>query len=164
MKLNLNKEWYEERIPREADLDVTAGIPVEDEFHDQREPRGQQEEGGFAEFHAFGSLVQLLRRNRSLTVEQLSTAANIDVTEVISIECDAKYAPKPRTVHQLATYFELPDRSLIKLSNLTTVHSAKLRDAVVRFAANSSTVMELSREERQALTEFVGFLSSEGVD
>ena len=29
MKLKLNKEWYEERIPQEADLNVTAGNPEE---------------------------------------------------------------------------------------------------------------------------------------
>ncbi|MCH8922808.1 MAG: toxin-antitoxin system HicB family antitoxin [Planctomycetes bacterium] len=29
MKLELNKKWYEEKIPQEADLDVTAGNPEE---------------------------------------------------------------------------------------------------------------------------------------
>ena len=29
MKLKLNKEWYEKRIPQEGDLDVTVGNPEE---------------------------------------------------------------------------------------------------------------------------------------
>ena len=145
-------------------MDVTAGIPAEHELHDEPMSGGPNAEDEFAEALGFGLLVELLRRERSLTIEHLSTAADIDAAEVISIECDPKYVPKPRTVHQLATYFNLPNRSLAKLSNLTTVHSTKQRDAVVRFAANSSSMMELSREEQRALAELVSFLDSQNAD
>jgi len=60
----------------------------------------------------------------------------------------------------LADCFDLPDRKLAKLSNITTVYDTRLKEAAIRFAANSESVMELSRDERHALTEFVKFLAS----
>jgi|LakMenEpi03Aug12_release.lakeMendotaPanAssembly.Ray.scaffolds.fasta_scaffold1057648_1 hypothetical protein len=52
----------------------------------------------------------------------------------------------------------------MKLANVTTTHNEQLPDAAVRFAASSSKVMELSREERAALAEFVQFLASQEDD
>ncbi len=163
MKLELDKAWYEKKTAEEADLEVTAAAPLGIQAMDEPECIDERREDEFAELHAFGSLVRMLRRDRGLAVEQLAAAARIDPLEIISIERDPKYPPKPRTVHQLADYFKLPDRALVKLSNATTTHNSKLTDAAVRFAANSEKVKELSREERRALAEFVKFLSSEAV-
>jgi transcriptional regulator with XRE-family HTH domain len=108
----------------------------------------------------FGSLIQLLRREKSLTLEKLAEKARVDINELINIEQDPDYEPRPRTVHQLAGVLGLPKRTLVKLSNLTHVHDDELNVAAVRFAARSSTMVELSREERRALAEFVYFLVS----
>jgi len=162
MKLEMTKEWYEKMIAEEGDLEVGAGIPLEE--HDaQDEPECTEEKSNdeFVELLAFGSLVQLLRRSKGLSVEELADAARIDPAEILSVERNPKHPPRPRTVHQLATFFELPERPLVRLSNLTSTHSTKLRDAAIRFAAHSSKVMELTREERRALAEFVEFLSSQ---
>jgi len=164
MKLNLNKSWYENRIPKEKDLEVGLGFPFKEEIADTGKQAAQFEPEEFVELHAFGGLIQFLRRDRMLSIEQLASRAQIDPLEILTIERDAKYLPKPRTVHQLAQFFKLPERPLLKLSNVTTDHSEKLRDAAVRFAANSTKVMELSREERAALSEFVDFLSSQNMD
>ena len=163
MKLELDKAWYEKKTAEEADLEVTAAAPHGVQAMDESECIDERREDEFAELHAFGSLVRMLRRDRRLAVEQLAANARVDLLEVISIERDPKYVPKPRTVHQLADYFDLPDRALVKLSNATITHNSKLMDAAVRFAANSDKVMELSREERRALDEFVKFLSSEAI-
>ena len=164
MKLELKKEWFENNLPHDA-LEVGACNPshVHAEKFEQEESSSQREDE-FVEAYAFGALVQLLRRERKLTVDQLADEVRVAAPELISIEFDPKYVPKPRTVYQLSKFFGLPDRPLMKLANVTTVHSDQLRDAAVRFAASSSKVMELSREERAALAEFVQFLASQGAD
>jgi transcriptional regulator with XRE-family HTH domain len=164
MKLNLSKSWYENRIPKEKDLEVGLGSPFKEESGDAGKEAAQFEPEEFVELYAFGGLVQFLRRDHMLSIEQLASRAQIDPLEILTIERDAKYVPKPRTVHQLAQFFKLPERPLLKLSNVTTDHNEKLRDAAVRFAANSTKVMELSREERAALSEFVDFLSSQSME
>lgn len=126
--------------------------------------KGIHQQDDFVKGYAFGALVQLLRRDRKLTVDQLALAVQVEAPELISIEHDPKYVPKPRTVFQISKYFGLPDRPLMKLANVTTTHNDRLRDAAVRFAASSSKVMELSREERTALAEFVQFLASQQDD
>jgi len=164
MKLELTKGWFEKNIPHD-NPEVGAGLP-------ERGPERQcitnegsiHREDDFAEAYAFGALVQLLWRDRKLTVDQLASAVQVGTPELISIELDPRYIPKPRTVFQISKFFGLPDRPLMKLSNVTTTHNDRLRDAAVRFAANSSKVMELSREERAALAEFVQFLAAQEGD
>ena len=163
MKMNLNKEWFEKRIDHDSHLEVGAGNPCPDGQssgeHGSQEQLTNPED--FFETLAFGTLIELLRRDRQLTIEHLASEARVELSELVNIEFDPKYVPSPRCVYQLASYFEIPQRSLLKLSNVTTVHSDKLRDAAVRFAANASNISQLSREERVALTDFVAFLSSQ---
>ena len=162
MKLDMNKEWYEKKIAQEGDLEVGAGIPLEEtDVPEDSQCIGGQAQDEFIERHAFGSLVQLLRRSKGLSVEQLADASRVDPAEIISIERDPKHSPRPRTVYQLAAFLKLPERQLVRLSNLTTAHGTELRDAAIRFAAHSSKVMELTREESSALADFVEFLSSQ---
>jgi transcriptional regulator with XRE-family HTH domain len=161
MKLELDKAWYSERIARENDLEATTGAPdlrhptQQNAQHDRRQP-----EEVFAEQHAFGSLIQMLRRDRKLTVEQLAADARISLAEIISIEEDSKHVPRARTVRQLTVFFGLPAHTLEKLSNVAEVDDLQLKDAAIRFAASSRTIMELTGEERQALSEFVNVLAS----
>jgi len=167
MKLQLSKEWFENRIQPDEDFEVGAGVPTDtqecanDTSGNEQEQMTDEE---FAETLAFGTLIQFMRRDRRLSVEQLASAARVDVAEIVKIEFDPKYVPHPRSVHQLATFFELPQRALLKLSNVTMVHNNQLRDAAYRFAANSSKIAELSHEERVAMTEFVEFLGTQDDD
>jgi transcriptional regulator with XRE-family HTH domain len=164
MKLELVKGWFEKNIPHD-NPEVGAGLPEPGvELPCATGEGGIHRDDDFVEAYAFGALVQLLRRDRKLTVDQLASAVQVGTPELISIELDPKYIPKPRTVFQISKYFGLPDRPLMKLANVTTTHNDQLRDAAVRFAASSSKVMELSREERAALAEFVQFLASQEDD
>ena len=162
MKLNLSKKWYEQNIPLEEGFEVGAGMPWE-KLGSQGKPESTEEQAqeDVVDRLAFGSLVQMLRRQKGLSIDQLADAARIDTMELISIERDPKHPPRPGTVHQLAKVFGLPERTLTRLSNLPTTYSSELRDAAVRFAANSSPVTELTGEESAALNEFVAYLSSQ---
>lgn len=166
MKMNLNKEWFEKRIDHHAQMEVGAGNPCPDGIspNDRTAEDTMPSTEDFSETLAFGTLIEFLRRDRQLTIEHLASEARVELSELVSIEFDPKYVPSPRCVFQLASFFELPQRSLLKLSNVTTVHSDKLRDAAVRFAANASNISQLSREERVALADFVAFLSNQDSD
>ncbi len=165
MKLNLSKKWYEQNIALEEGFEVGAGMPWEKlGAQDKLASDEEQTQEELVERLAFGSLVQLQRRKKGFSIEKLANAAQVDAMELISIERDPKHTPRPRTVHQLAKVFGLPERPLTRLSNLTTTHSSGLRDAAVRFAAHSSTVTELTSEESSALNEFVAYLSSQNID
>lgn len=164
MKLKLSRKWFEDRIAAEDNCEVGAGASPE-EIAGTKELRvAEHTEDEFVETYAFGTLVAMLRRDRMLSIDELAAEARISPAEIVSIEADPNYVPKPRAVHQLAAYFNIPQRSLLKLANVTIVHDSLLRDAAVRFAAKSSQVMELSREERAALTDFVEFLSTQEED
>lgn len=108
---------------------------------------------------AFGRFVELMRRRRALTVEQLAERADLDVGELVSIEDNLHYTPEPRTVYQLARAFNVPQQRLLQLAGLTAGGDARLRHEAVRFAARSESVQKLSKEERAALEEFVAVLS-----
>jgi|694.fasta_scaffold94929_4 hypothetical protein len=167
MKLSLNKEWFENRIQPNENYEVGAGIPsgtADCTDSTNGGDQGQVIDEEFAESLAFGTLIEFKRRDQRLSVEQLASAARVDVAEIVKIEQDPKYVPHPRSVHQLAMFFNLPQRALLKLSNVTTVHNNQLRNAAYRFAANSSKIAELSREERVAMTEFVEFLGTQDDD
>lgn len=164
MKLQLNKDWFENRIQPNEDFEVGAGVPTPKPVSTDKTSGSDQEQptdGEFTETPAFGTLIEFMRRDRRLSVEQLASGARVEVAEIVKIEFDPKYIPHPRSVHQLARFFDLPQRALLKLSNVKTVHNLQLRDAAYRFAANSSKIAELSSEERVAMTEFVQFLGTQ---
>jgi|SRR6266852_3830223 len=161
MKYSIPKERILSASHDDAKFDVAAGTPALDPtFGVEGSPFSSAEHGGM-EHWAFSRFVQLLRRGKGLSIERLAEKACIEVRELERIECDAQYEPRPRTVHQLAEFFGLPERKLLELSNLTTLHTPQLMEAAVRFAANAKNVLELSKEERQALNEFVTFLSTQ---
>jgi transcriptional regulator with XRE-family HTH domain len=167
MKLRLSKEWFENRIQPDEGFEVGAGVPPgipECTDKTSGSEQGQPTDEEFAETLAFGTLIRFMRRDQRLSVEQLASAAKVEVAELVKIELDPKYVPDPRLVHQLARFFDLPQRALLKLLNETTAHNVQLRDAACRFAANSSKIADLSREERVAMTEFVEFLGTQNDD
>lgn len=162
MKLNLNRKWYEDRINVEDDFDVTVGTNIDeaDESTPSLRVAGHSEEE-FAESFAFSTLIRLSRKERGLSVQQLAHDAGISVVEVISIEQDHDYRPKPRTIHQLAQFFEIAHGSLMMLANMTQVHDEAFLNETIRFAANAADFVNLGEHERQALHEYVHFLSKQ---
>lgn len=161
MKYSIPKDRILSASHDDDRFDVAAGTPAIDPAVDGLRVCDKAADSERMEYCALGSLMQLLRREKGLTMEKLAEEARVDLSELVGIECDVRYEPKPRTVHQLARVFGLPERELLELSNLTTTHNHALEDAAVRFAAKARCPAELNVEERQALNEFVKFLSCE---
>lgn len=105
----------------------------------------------------FGRLIEYARRKKSLSVEQLAERAQIDLADIVEIEMNEMVAPDVRTVFQLATVLDLPSARLMEVAGLATPRP-EVSSAALKFAARSEPTAKLSREEREALEEFVKVL------
>jgi len=109
----------------------------------------------------FGRWLELARRARGLTLLDISSQVNVDLHELVRIECGEAACVQPRTVHQLAVLFAVDPRSLAVISGLIQDQPGNpLTGAAVRFAAQSESMEKLSKGERDALNEFVQLLAS----
>ena len=115
---------------------------------------------GVEDLHrGLGALIQMLRRNKRLSIEELATQARVDASELQGLERDPTFDPNPRTIFQLERYFNLRERSLVILSGAVSVDD-DVREEAVRFAASSENIHGLTKEERTLLNRFVKFLST----
>lgn len=110
---------------------------------------------------AFVRLLQLLRRERRLSLEQLAQKADVELAELVKIETDESFKPTPRTIHQLAGFLKLPAKKLMALAGLLQIKDYNLQQASVRFAARSEPVEDVTPEEHAALEEYVKFLNEQ---
>lgn len=157
MRLERSKEWWMSRARREGDAAVGAGLLA---FDPAPEERPAADAAPVAEENriAFGKFVNLMRRRRGLSMEQLAEAAEVDASELLVIEDDLHHVPEPRTVYRLAQTFDVSQRCLMQLAGLTAANDAGLRQEAVRFAARSEAFHKLTAEESSALEAFIAVL------
>jgi transcriptional regulator with XRE-family HTH domain len=105
----------------------------------------------------FGRLIELARRKKSLTVEQLAEQADVDLAEIVDIETQEPVIPHVRTVYQLAQVLDLPSGRLMEVAGLAKPRP-EINSAALKFAARSESTAKLTREEKEALEEFVKVL------
>lgn len=105
---------------------------------------------------AFARFLDLARRWRSLSLESLAERGNVDLSELVEI-IEEHAQPSPRTVYQLSQVLEIPNETLMELAGLIQPRE-EVAEAAVRFAARSEPTVELSKDERDALEEFVKVL------
>ena len=154
MKFTFDKEWLLKRAAAEDREEIAAGA-----LHLDLLPGGPAAPGSESLVPAFGRLINLCRRKRGWSVEELAGSARISVAELIRIEHEPHYVPGPRTVYQLSTTLGLPKERMLQLSGNMVVRDTRFGDEAVRFAARSESVAKLSKEEHEALEEFVKYLS-----
>jgi transcriptional regulator with XRE-family HTH domain len=107
---------------------------------------------------AFHRVVQMLRRSRGLTIDELAEKTKIDRAELVALERSPAYRPSPLTLHRLSEFFNVPDRKLAVLAGAIREVPEDLRHRAARFAAQSDSFSKLTKEERRVLDEFVEFL------
>lgn len=160
MKNNMfSNEWYHRRLEAESDAPILAGLMLT-----MREPLEESPKQAIRSEEldlAFGKFVNLMRRQRRLSLEQLAEKVDIDIEELLEIEDCCKKKPSVRTVHNLASFFEIPNNSLLQMAQIVTQRSPNLMSEAIRFAARSESITELKKEERLALETFVSFLSKQ---
>lgn len=156
MKLSYPKEWFEQRIEKDGNVEIGAGVPTTPNQVDSAdEPKVRRIDTRIA----FGQFVTLWRRNKGWNADQLAIEAGIDPEEVLQIEHDPHCEPEPDAVFRLAKVFGLPPRALMELAGLVVQRSPQLREEAIRFAARSEPIAALSDVERQAFEAFVTALS-----
>lgn len=156
MKLEMSREWFLNKISLEEGVDVVAGSPVAmlstgAQIFDKQAADDVR--------LAFGTLVHLMRRRKTMSQEKLADDADVDLSEIVEIEHNFHYRPEPRTVYQLAKIFSLPVDRLLQLSGNTRSRDTELRQEAVRFAARSDSLEQLNHQEQAILEEFVAYLS-----
>jgi transcriptional regulator with XRE-family HTH domain len=159
MKLERSKDWWMTRARREGDAVVGAGLLAFDPVPDERlvTQTVAVEETRIA----FGKFVNLMRRRRGFSMEELAQVADLDASELLVIEDDFHYVPAPRTVFKLAETFEVPQGRMMQLAGLAVANDDGFRQEAVRFAARSEAVQKLTPEESSALEAFIAVLSTQ---
>ena len=121
MKFAISRQWCAEKAEAEAGAEIGAGLAG-------LGPLLSGAAGPSAALYepraAFGRFVQLGRRKLKLSRAALADKAGIDLAELLNIEQDAGYAPKPRTIHQLAAVFEVDQEKLLALSGLARLENS----------------------------------------
>lgn len=154
MRFTFDKEWLQKNVGRDDNLEIAAGSLSLDQI-----PPTAGDPASRPAVPAFGRLVNLSRRQRGWTIEDLAASARIDLGEAIRIEHDESYVPGPRTVYQLSNALGLPRERMLQLSGNLIVRDRRLGEQAVKFAARSESAAKLSRQEHSALEEFVKYLN-----
>lgn len=105
---------------------------------------------------AFARFLDLVRRWKTLSLEALAEQADVELSDLVEI-IDDHAQPSPRTVYQLSQVLEIPNERLMELAGLIQPRE-EVAEAAVRFAARSEPTVALSKDERDALEEFVKVL------
>lgn len=159
MKLAMTREWFERRAKLEGDTEIAAGVLAQDPLPEPA-PLDERSVATDPSRLAFGSLVELKRREIGLSMEKLANDVGVELNEIVSIERDTHFRPEPRTVYQLASKFKLPNKALMQLSGNATNRDESMNSNALRFAARSGDASQkLSVEQKRALEEFVAYLA-----
>jgi HTH-type transcriptional regulator, competence development regulator len=161
MNFNISKEWLLKHAEEDDKVEISAGRIGLEDLIAHKKALGASKEPMEAPVPAFGKLINLCRRSKGLSMEQLAERARVDLSELINIEHDLRYRPEPRTVYQLSGVLDLPNEKLLQLSGNMVIRDMRFEQSVVKFAARSESVDKLSREEHRALEEFVKYLSEQ---
>tara|TARA_R110000824_G_scaffold167353_5_gene344310 strand:+ start:419 stop:925 length:507 start_codon:yes stop_codon:yes gene_type:complete len=164
MEMLISRDWLRAKIASDPDLDSDAGAPIGilQSIGMFLSPELVEEEDSSNVIqlkHAFGVLVKQLRKRDKLSLEQLAGKARVDLEDIKQIEHDPHFRPRPRVIHQLASVFNVPVRSLMKLSGATIVHDEAFEGEALQFAAKSEDMSKLTRAEQRLLNDYVKYLS-----
>jgi len=178
MKLELPKDWYEKRIALEGDAEIGAGAPPpfvrrgprSKELYRQPSKKAGQRA---ADEHqakptgtrmAFGTFVELWRRDRGWDAARLAREAGVDPEQVLEIERDLQFHAEPGDVRKLAALFRVPAQALLELTGQAETQTLCLRDAGVPFAVKRETTGPLNQYEKAALDAFIAAIADAARD
>lgn len=110
---------------------------------------------------AFQELMQKLRRRKGLTVDQLAKKLDLDRGEVLAMERIPCYRPSPLSLHRLSQFYGIPQERLIALAGATRELPVELREEASRFAAQSESFANLTKEEKKLVDDFIQVLKAQ---
>jgi DNA-binding XRE family transcriptional regulator len=107
--------------------------------------------------NVFGQFLNMARRERGLSVQQLAQTIGMNPYDLLLLEV-GKELPELRIVSKVANVFNVPPRKLAQAAGLM-IPDRTTAQAALAFAASSST-KPLEPEQKEALHEFIRALAS----
>ncbi|MFA4987912.1 MAG: helix-turn-helix transcriptional regulator [Candidatus Brocadiia bacterium] len=111
--------------------------------------------------YAFQLAVQTLRKQRGLSIDKLAALTGIDRGELIAVERNPGYRPTPLTLHKLSKFYKVPEERLAALAGAFQEAPHEVTESALRYAAQSESFAQLTKEERKAFDQFIQTLKSE---
>jgi len=102
--------------------------------------------------NVFGQFLNMARRERGLSVQQLAQTIGMNPYDLLLLEV-GKELPELRIVSKVANVFQVPARKLAQATGLM-IPDRTTAQAALAFAASSST-KPLEPEQKEALHEFI---------
>ncbi|WP_310622404.1 helix-turn-helix domain-containing protein [Flexibacterium corallicola] len=161
MTFNITKAWCRAASKREDGLDVAAGMIAVNPVSIKEDTI---EENPDASRFALGRFINLMRRDRGLSIEDLALKADVEIGDLLSLENNTAYLPDARTLYQLSEAFGVSQEKLMTLSGLTYSKDDQYVEEAVRYAAKSASIDVLSDEEHAILNGLISVLSEDTKD
>lgn len=108
--------------------------------------------------YVFRTFMQFLRRERGLTLDDLSKETVLPREELAALEQQEGLYPDPQTVYRLSRFYGFSPAKLAALAGTAAQPVDEVREPVQRFAERSESFSKLSEEERRALRELADAL------
>ena len=157
MKFVITQEWLTKTLARCGDDCIAAGGTPFQDFKKDIERRTVTPTVFQNVPTQLGKVVRYVREQKGWTRTEMAELADIDESDLVSIESLSNYDPKPRTVIQLANVCSFNKNDFVQLAKHRT--SIAANDNTVRFAASSKGTESISEEEYDAIRALVEVLT-----
>jgi DNA-binding XRE family transcriptional regulator len=178
MDMTFSQEWLRRVAKEEEDVRFSVGgwtSELEEQFGPELKGgtiaiEGQAAQADLSEIlleeaepkyvqsgNVFGQFLNLARRERGLSVQQLAQTIGMNPYDLLLLEV-GKELPELRIVSKVANVFNVPPRKLAQAAGLM-IADRTTAQAALAFAASSST-KPLEPEQKEALHEFIRALAS----
>ena len=169
-KIKATDKWYREMAKIEADHDISAGgMTSEEELSPakaktgqaivrQVKPRKEDTLRTERRWVGYSRFMHMLRIQKRLTIDQLARRIDVDSEQLLFIESKIGYKAPPRTLRNLANFYELPMKGFLQLAGVLAPDK-RLEEDMVKFAAESDSFETLSAEEKRLLNNIIKLIS-----
>lgn len=157
MKFTFTQEWLERKLTHCDDANVAAAGTSFDCFKMDVEQRTVTPPILSDIPTELGKVVRFMREQKGWSKADLAQLADVEESDIDSIETTAGYYPSPRTVICLADACKLSRDKFIQLAQHRQSQGAN--ETHLRYAANSGDINSVSDEEYSAICALVDTLS-----
>jgi transcriptional regulator with XRE-family HTH domain len=145
-------EWVTRMADLEANAIVSAGGLAAKAAALERQERSR-------ELMALGKLIELRRREKGLTVEELTQRTHVTEAALLDLERGIRMPNTRDVIALVARALDLPEAKLRAIAGLNGVPDPTLSSAALRFAAQARPIEPLSPSEQSALGQFLKVLT-----
>lgn len=162
LKFNPSDKWYIKYAERDEKYDeVSAGrhlFPFQPSFQKEENVNNDLEIFKIS-FHI---LMRKLRISKEISMENLANQIDLDLIELYRIENEIEYKPSPRTIMQLAKYYDIPYKVLAEIAGAVKNPDKELAENMVKYVAKSCSYEKLTNEEKEQLSAIINVLRNYG--